>query len=157
MSTLIPDPDQERRPAPTVDYDAAEGSLGVLVTPGAPKSSGHGATPAEPAGGATPAGAIGITLGDMWIKSTAPSTKAGKVTFAVANEGATMHGLGIVKAPATLSGGSLDESTLLAKGAQLDGGQGETVSADLEPGSYELVCYLAGHFAAGQKMPFTVE
>ena len=117
----------------------------------------HGATPAAPEGGATPAGAIGITLGDMWIKSTAPSTKAGKVTFAVANEGATMHGLGIVKAPATLSGGSLDESTLLAKGAQLDGGQGETVSADLEPGSYELVCYLAGHYAAGQKMPFTVE
>ena len=79
------------------------------------------------------------------------------MTFAVANEGATMHGLGIVKAPAAVSGGTLDESTLLAKGANLDGGASETVSADLEPGSYELVCHLAGHYAAGQKMPFTVE
>jgi len=31
------------------------------------------------------------------------------------------------------------------------------VSADLEPGAYELVCHLAGHYAAGQKLPFKVE
>jgi hypothetical protein len=29
--------------------------------------------------------------------------------------------------------------------------------ADLKPGSCELVCFLPGHFAAGQKLPFTVK
>jgi uncharacterized cupredoxin-like copper-binding protein len=31
------------------------------------------------------------------------------------------------------------------------------VTADLKPGSYELVCFLPGHFAAGQKLPFEVK
>jgi uncharacterized cupredoxin-like copper-binding protein len=31
------------------------------------------------------------------------------------------------------------------------------VSANLKPGSYELVCHLAGHYAAGQHIPFEVK
>jgi uncharacterized cupredoxin-like copper-binding protein len=68
-----------------------------------------------------------------------------------------MHGLAVVKSPAKATGGMLDESTFLAKGGNLAAGASETVSADLEPGSYELVCHLAGHYAAGQKLPFKVE
>jgi uncharacterized cupredoxin-like copper-binding protein len=142
--------------------DMVKGSLGILATPNAPKSAGHGAAPAHDEdsgdhGAAASAGGIGITMGDMWIKSTAPSAKAGKVTFDVTNDGATMHGLAIVKAPAKVGGGMLDESAFLTKGANLDAGASETVSADLEPGDYELVCHLAGHYAAGQKLPFKVE
>ena len=96
-------------------------------------------------------------MGDMWIKSATPTAKAGKVSFAVQNDGAMMHGLAIVKAPATAPGGMLDESTFLARGGHLAAGASETVSADLKPGSYELVCHLAGHYAAGQKLPFKVE
>jgi uncharacterized cupredoxin-like copper-binding protein len=68
-----------------------------------------------------------------------------------------MHGLAIVKSPAKLGGGMLDESTFLARGEHLAAGASETISADLEPGDYELVCHLAGHYAAGQKLPFKVE
>jgi uncharacterized cupredoxin-like copper-binding protein len=68
-----------------------------------------------------------------------------------------MHGLAIVKSPAQATGGMLDENSFLAKGGNLAAGASETVSADLEPGSYELVCHLAGHYAAGQKLPFEVE
>ena len=102
-------------------------------------------------------GAIGVTMGDMWIKSAAPAVKAGTVDFAVKNEGGMMHGLAIVKAPAKATGGMLDESTFLAKGGNLVAGASEILSADLEPGDYELVCFLAGHYAAGQKLPFKVE
>jgi len=28
--------------------------------------------------------------------------------------------------------------------------------ADLKPGKYQLVCFLPGHYAAGQKLPFEV-
>jgi hypothetical protein len=68
-----------------------------------------------------------------------------------------MHGFAIVKAPAKVDGGMVDESTFLAKGSDLAAGAGETVTAELEPGDYELVCFLAGHYMAGQKLPFKVE
>jgi uncharacterized cupredoxin-like copper-binding protein len=30
------------------------------------------------------------------------------------------------------------------------------VTADLKPGKYVLYCLMGGHYAAGQKLPFTV-
>ena len=67
-----------------------------------------------------------------------------------------VHGFGIVAAPAKVSGGMLDHHSLLAEGAELPGGASGTVTANLEPGRYELVCHLPGHYAAGQHIPFTV-
>jgi hypothetical protein len=136
--------------------DMVKGALGVLATPNAPKSAGHGAAP-DHHGAAAPAGAIDVALGDMWIKPGASTAKAGKVDFAVTNEGATAHGLAVVEAPAKVDGGMVDESTLLGKGKELGGGESEVVSFDLKPGSFELICYLPGHYGAGQKTAFTVE
>jgi uncharacterized cupredoxin-like copper-binding protein len=51
----------------------------------------------------------------------------------------------------------LDTSTFLAKGAELSGGKGgQMISAKLTAGSYELICHIAGHYAAGQHIPFKV-
>ena len=134
--------------------DAGKGAIGVLQTEHAPKAAaGHDM------GGSAPAAAkadVDVTFGDMWIKASAPTVKPGKVTFGVKNEGATMHGLAIVPAPAKADGGMVDHSTFVAEGAQLAGGASGTVAADLKPGSYELICHLAGHYAAGQTMPFKV-
>jgi hypothetical protein len=50
-----------------------------------------------------------------------------------------MHGLAIVKVPGSVKGGVLEESTLLAKGKDLGGGEGsDRVTATLKAGSYEL-------------------
>jgi uncharacterized cupredoxin-like copper-binding protein len=49
-----------------------------------------------------------------------------------------------------------DHDTFLAKGGDLAGGASGTVSADLKAGSYELICHMPGHYAAGQTMPFKV-
>lgn len=129
--------------------------MGVLATPNAPKGAGHDMT-ARGADGAAAAADVNVTLGDMWIKSDAPSVKAGKVTFAVKNEGATMHGMGMALTPVDAPGGMLDEGALLGKGKELAAGETDLITADLEPGSYELVCFLPGHYAAGQKLPFDV-
>jgi len=43
------------------------------------------------------------------------------------------------------------------RSAEDTAGEGETITADLKPGDYELVCLLPGHYMAGQKLPFTVE
>jgi FtsP/CotA-like multicopper oxidase with cupredoxin domain len=139
--------------------DMVKGAAGILHTTGAPKVAAPAAAPKATAGHdmAAMKADVNATLGEMFVKADTTSAKAGKVTFAVKNTGGTMHGFGIVSAPATAPGGMLDETTLLAKGKELAAGASETVTADLKPGSYELVCFLAGHYAAGQKLAFQVK
>ncbi len=139
--------------------DMVKGAAGILHTTGAPKVAAPAAAPKATAGHdmAAMKADVNATLGEMFVKADTTSAKAGKVTFAVKNTGGTMHGFGIVAAPAKAPGGMLDESTLLAKGKELAAGASDTVTADLKPGSYELVCFLAGHYAAGQKLPFQVK
>src|SRR5439155_23301811 len=114
--------------------DMVKGAAGILHTAGAPM-------PKAPAALAAPAAAVkadvNVTLGDMWIKSTAASFKAGRVSFAIKNTGATGHGFAIVKAPAKLEGGMVDHHSLLAERKVLSGGQSDTAPATLKPGSYE--------------------
>ncbi len=100
---------------------------------------------------------VNATLGEMFVKADKTTVDAGHVHIAVKNIGAMPHGLAIVAEPVKAPGGMLDESTFLAKGKELAPGESETVMADLKPGRYELVCFMAGHFAAGQKLPFEVK
>jgi nitrite reductase (NO-forming) len=139
--------------------DMVKGAAGILHTTGAPKVVAPAPAPAATPGhdmGAMKAD-VNATLGEMFVKADTTSVKAGKVTFAVKNTGGTMHGLAIVADPAKAPGGMLDESTFLAKGKELAAGASDMVTANLKAGSYELVCFLPGHFAAGQKLPFQVK
>jgi nitrite reductase (NO-forming) len=138
--------------------DAVKGAIGVLKTAKAPSGGGHdmGAAPAT-AKPAAATGDVGVELGDMWVKASQTTVKAGEVSFAVKNSGATMHGLAIAKAPVNLDGGALDDSTFLATGKHLSAGGSETITAKLAPGKYELICHVPGHYMAGQKLPFTVQ
>ncbi|MEA2292108.1 MAG: hypothetical protein QOF17_1128 [Solirubrobacteraceae bacterium] len=136
--------------------DMVKGAAGVLHTTGAPKVE----APAPAAAGGHDMAAmkadVNASFGDMWIKADTTSVKAGKVSFAVRNTGGAMHGMAILPAPAKLAGGMLDASTFVAKGKDLTGGESDMFTATLERGSYELVCYMAGHYAAGQHIPFKV-
>jgi nitrite reductase (NO-forming) len=133
--------------------DMVRGAAGILHTSKAPAPAGAEAPAAHHAMAAK---GVGITLGEMWIKSAAPSAKAGKVSFDVTNTGATMHQFAIGADPLTMDGDEPAETAALAKGKMLAAGEHETVSADLKPGKYVLYCLMGGHFAAGQKLPFTV-
>jgi uncharacterized cupredoxin-like copper-binding protein len=133
--------------------DMVRGAAGILHTANAPKAAGEGAAPAKPAASAK---GVGITLGEMFVKTTTPTAKAGKVTFDVANTGATMHQFAIGADPLAMKGAEPAASAAIAKGAMLHTGDTETVTADLKPGKYILYCLMGGHYAAGQKLPFTV-
>jgi uncharacterized cupredoxin-like copper-binding protein len=129
--------------------DMVRGAAGILHTSSAPALP-KAAAPTAPAGG------VGVTLGDMWVKTATPATKAGKVTFNVKNTGATMHQFAIGADPLTLDGGEPAPSAAIAKGEMLHTGDSESVSAELKPGKYVLYCLMGGHYAAGQHIPFTV-
>jgi len=133
--------------------DMVRGAAGILHTAKAPKLPA-GAAPAKQGTAATKG--IGVTLGEMWIKTAAATAKAGKVTFNVSNPGATMHKFAIGADPLTMDGDEPAASAAIAKGGMLHTGDTETVTADLKPGKYILYCLMGGHFAAGQKLPFTV-
>ncbi|HKE77968.1 MAG TPA: multicopper oxidase domain-containing protein, partial [Solirubrobacteraceae bacterium] len=137
--------------------DMVKGAAGILHTTGAPKVAAP-APPATTGHDATAEGAdVTTTLGEMWVKADTTTLNAGHVHIAVKNTGATTHGLAIVADPPKAAGGMLDESTFLVKGKELAPGASETVMADLKPGRYEFVCFMPGHFAAGQKLPFVVK
>ena len=143
--------------------DMVKGALGVLATRNAPKAAGHGAPAPESSaghgsghGGAAVDADVNVTLGDMWIKADTSSVKAGEVSFAVKNEGMTMHGMATAVVPVAADGGMLDDEALLGKGEELAAGESGVITVDLKPGRYELVCFVPGHYAAGQKLAFEV-
>ena len=137
--------------------DMVKGSLGVLKTPNAPEGAGghggHGSATASE-GAAAGAADVNIKLGEMYVEADKTEVEAGKVSFSITNEGSTTHGMAMAVQPVKVDGGMLDDAALLNKGKELAGGESETVSFDLEPGSYELVCFVPGHYAAGQKLAF---
>jgi nitrite reductase (NO-forming) len=141
--------------------DMVKGAAGILHTTGAPKvAPAPAAAPAAkakaPAGEMAGMTHIQATLGEMFVKADTTTAKAGTVMFNVQNTGATVHGLAIVRAPAKAPGGMLDDSTFIAKGRDLAPGASDMVTATLKPGRYELVCFMPGHYAAGQRLAFTV-
>jgi nitrite reductase (NO-forming) len=136
--------------------DAVKGAIGVLQTKNAPKAAGHDMGSGHGRSGHD-AAHVNVTLGDMFVKTDTTSAKAGKVTFAVKNDGQTMHSMALAPTPVHAPGGMLDESKLLGKGVSLPAGESELVSANLKPDKYELVCFLPGHYAAGQKLAFEVK
>jgi uncharacterized cupredoxin-like copper-binding protein len=102
-------------------------------------------TPPADTAAAAPAD-VAVTLGDMWLKADTPTIEAGEVSFAVKNEGATTHGMAIAPVPVDAPGGMLADASLLGKGEELAGGASDRITAKLEPGAYELVCFLPGHY-----------
>ena len=156
--------------------DMVKGAAGVLragdaplpkTVPGTPVPTGGSTKPVLPSmvhtsgaaaaqsAPAVPAGELGVTLGDMWVKAPVAQAKAGKVTFAVSNRGQMTHWFGIMKAPVVLRNGDFTQKAI-AESAQLNPGQSATVTASLAPGRYELVCLMPGHYGAGQHLAFTV-
>lgn len=133
--------------------DMVKGAAGILHTTGAPmpKAPPTGAPKAAAAGG------VNVSFGDMWVKASTPTVKAGKVTFNVQNTGQTMHGFAIVPSPPKMAGADVDESAFIASGDHLQPGASGQVVTHLKPGSYELICHMPGHYAAGQHMAFQVK
>jgi uncharacterized cupredoxin-like copper-binding protein len=132
---------------------------GASSSAGMPSSTGSGqagsAGSSTSGVAATPAGAVPAAMGEMWIHPSATSHAAGKVSFAVSNQGQMAHWFAIAKAPVKVDQ-SGTPSGVIAKSAELSPGASAVVTAILAPGSYELVCLMPGHYASGQHVAFTV-
>jgi uncharacterized cupredoxin-like copper-binding protein len=133
-------------------------------------------TTAEPAGGQTVKVELGEDGANYFITVDKDTVQAGTVSFVIDNSGSMHHEMGIYKTdldPADLpltDEGKVDEEKagLVAEAVytrplrgdedhRIRDGRGVDFTVDLPAGKYVLVCNLAGHYAKGQFVAFTVE
>lgn len=147
---------------------AACGQKATAQTP-APKAS------AEVPQSSAPAGApVSVQLGEKDISHmymTVDTTKiaAGPVTFTVTNEGVKKHEFVVLRTDTPASKfrivsfeGEKDridedaDGTNVGETGDMEAGTTATLTMDLKPGHYALVCNLAGHYRMGMFADFQV-
>ena len=109
-----------------------------------------GDSQSEGTGGATEApaaaDALTVNLMDFMIDPSDLVATGPTVTFEVTSDGPTPHNLTILDAAVEV----------VMATADLSAGDTETITADLEPGDYTILCSLAGHESLGMSGTLTV-
>src|SRR3954466_9858386 len=111
-------------------------------------------------------GGVGATEKDFAITLDTSTTSAGSVTFDIANQGPSTHEFVVFKtdlapdALPTSSDGTVDEK---GKGVEhidevedIAAGSNETLTTNLDAGSYVVICNLPGHYQQGMHAALTV-
>lgn len=111
-------------------------------------------------------GVVDVTLADFTITADPTSTPAGEVTFDVANDAEQVHEFVVFQTDLaaeelpTGENGDVDEEgegvTLVDEIEDIEGGSSESLTVDLDAGSYVLICNLPGHYGQGMHTSFSV-
>lgn len=104
---------------------------------------------------------VTVTLDEYSIKTNAATAPPGPVTFDVRNAGVEGHNLLIIRtalAPDSLPvhGSVASEEGSVGKTDVLAADDEGSLTVDLEPGVYVLICNVSDHYRAGMFGPFTV-
>ena len=112
-------------------------------------------------------GGVGVTLADFTVTPDEDSAPAGDVTFDVTNDAEQTHEFVVFKTDLAASDlptnedGDVDEEgegvELVDEIEDIEGGTDQSLTVNLESGSYVLICNLPGHYAQGMHASFTVE
>jgi uncharacterized cupredoxin-like copper-binding protein len=112
-------------------------------------------------GGAT--GDVIVTMKDFSLGATPGTFSTGEITFGIQNDGPSAHEFVIIRtdvAPDALpvENGVIpeDQVDLIDEAEDIAPGTNTTLSANLQAGSYVLVCNLPAHYEAGMHSEFTV-
>ncbi len=125
-----------------------------------------GADVEMPTGLAYGTSGLDLSMATMGVKLSTDNAPTGEVTFNVTNDSKdTVHEMLVIELkepgkplPYDADLQRVDEEAAGDKGevSELEPGQSGTLTLDLKPGKYILVCNIAGHFAAGMWTEFTV-
>jgi uncharacterized cupredoxin-like copper-binding protein len=169
-----PSPEPPRRDGVSTRYVVAIGLvlalgalLAIILTVGGGSSSKK--TTSRPAA-ATPAAtktatpalghSVGVSLSEFKVAPSVTAAAAGKVTFSVTNNGNITHEFVVIRtdrpAGSLLKGARADESGNVGETGDLKVGAAKTITLNLKPGHYALICNLPGHYKSGQHTDFTV-
>ncbi|MHB1089564.1 MAG: plastocyanin/azurin family copper-binding protein [Ilumatobacteraceae bacterium] len=104
-------------------------------------------------------------LNEWTVETDATTAKAGEVVFTVTNDGTIGHEFLVVKTDIAageipLDGDHFAEPTdgmeVIDEIGEFAKGTTETLTLTLDPGTYQLVCNLPGHYSAGMFTTLTV-
>jgi uncharacterized cupredoxin-like copper-binding protein len=130
-------------------------ALVAVLASGAASCGGSGS------GGATDD--VTVTMDDFSLTATPGTSSAGDVTFAIQNDGPSTHEFVIIRtddAPDALpvENGLIpeDQIDLVDEAEDIAPSTNTSLSANLEAGSYVLVCNLPAHYEEGMYAAFTV-
>lgn len=117
----------------------------------------------SPAGGGSGAKTVATTITDSSLTLSPASTSTGETIFEVSNSGGQIHELEVFKGDVAHDALPVEGNVAKTDGLELvdeieDIAPSTTaeLTLDLEPGSYVIVCNLAGHYEAGLHSGFTV-
>ena len=117
-------------------------------------------TTASTAASAAAAGTVAVTLNEMNVVPSPAAAKTGKVTFDVKNAGSIPHEMVVLKtnkkAADLGSGSTVPETGSVGETGDIAAGQSKSVSFNLKPGHYALICNIPGHYSAGMHADFNV-
>ena len=161
---------------------AAQHENGALVRnfpapPDSPATNfGHTCSQPQVQAGQTPIGppptpvpgaqVVKVSLKEWSVTPDTPSVPAGPVQFDVTNDGTAQHNFRVIKTELAsdklpVSNSAADESQLdvvaASAGTFIAIGAGDTVSAQLAPSSYVLICNVPTHYQLGMRVAFTVQ
>ena len=105
-------------------------------------------------------------MGGMSVRTNVTSVKAGNVTFDVTNLSRSLvHEMIVVAVenpnaplPYDYNAGQIPEKQvkMLGETEEMQPNAEKTITIDLKPGAYLLICNVPGHYAAGMWTPLTV-
>jgi len=116
-------------------------------------------------GGGDSRSAVGATLKDFEITLDQTSVSSGKVTFTLKNDGPSEHEFVVLRTddaadalPIEDGQATEDAEGVTNVGEKEDIAPGGTasLSLDLPPGSYVLICNITGHYQQGMRTSLTV-
>lgn len=137
---------------------APASSAAAGTTPAGSSAPPAGGTPAAGGNGAAATSTINADEKDYAISLSSSTAKAGMVTFNIKNSGPTPHNLGIVKGNgASKAQGLTNQSDLIKDSDTIDSGKTTTLTVDLQPGTYSVVCTVPGHIQLGMILTLTVQ
>jgi uncharacterized cupredoxin-like copper-binding protein len=99
-----------------------------------------------PTSSAAPADTVNVSLADFMIQPSDIEVTGPTVTIAVTNDGPTPHNLTVRD----------EDGDVLMGTPDLSAGDSDTLSGQLEPGTYTIFCALAGHESLGMSATLTV-
>lgn len=109
-------------------------------------------------------GGVSATLADFTITLDSNSAPAGEVTFDVSNEAEQTHEFVVFQTDLPedqlpTENGDVDEAgegvTLVDEIEDIEGGSSQSLTVNLDAGSYVLICNLPGHYQQGMHASFS--
>lgn len=109
---------------------------------------------------------VQLTLRDFRIEASTTSIASGAITFSATNKGSSTHEFEVFSVPSGVDANALPVNANVADTGRLKAideaediapGTGRSLTADLSPGSYVLICNLPGHYKEGMYTTLTVD